>query len=307
MKKWIKWLLLILVIIGVGGGGWYVVHAPKSSSNSSEIKTPKYVEKKNVKVVALGDSLTHGEGDETNNGGYVGIIKNKIEHRYRQTQVTTVNYGVTGDRSDQILDRLTQQTQLRKDLQDADVITMTVGGNDLMQILEKNVMGSESQVTSSVERGEKVYQQKLNKLFGAVRKENPRAPIFVMSIYNPFYTYFPDVTIINQSIDKWNQTTKSAMNNYKSMYFVNINKIMSYGQYQTKGQQQQLIKEEEKANQGQVSQKRVIAIMNHKDKNLNKYISTEDNFHPNHAGYVKIADQLFKSMEKHDSWEFTRR
>ena len=63
------------------------------------------------------------------------------------------------------------------------------------------------------------------------------------------------------------------MNNYKSMYFVNINKLMSYGQYQTKSQQQQLVKEEEKANQGQVSQKRVIEIMNHKDKNLNKYIS----------------------------------
>ena len=82
---------------------------------------------------------------------------------------------------------------------------------------------------------------------------------------------------------------------------------MSYGQYQTKSQQQQLIKEEEKANQGQVSQKRVIEIMNHKDKNLNKYISTEDNFHPNHTGYVEIADQLFKVMQKHDSWEFTRR
>ena len=131
--------------------------------------------------------------------------------------------------------------------------------------------------------------------------------VFVMSIYNPFYTYFPDVTIINKSINQWNQTTQDTMNNYKSMYFVNINKLMSYGQYQTKSQQQQLIKEEEKANQGQVSQKRVIEIMNHKDKNLNKYISTEDNFHPNHTGYVKIADQLFKVMQKHDSWEFTRR
>ncbi len=128
-----------------------------------------------------------------------------------------------------------------------------------------------------------------------------------MSIYNPFYTYFPDVTIINKSINQWNQTTQDTMNNYKSMYFVNINKLMSYGQYQTKSQQQQLVKEEEKANQGQVSQKRVIEIMNHKDKNLNKYISTEDNFHPNHTGYVKIADQLFKIMQKHDSWEFTRR
>ncbi len=308
MKKWTKWLLLSLLAIMIIGGGWYTVnHFTNLTSNSSKVVKPKYVEKKNVKLVALGDSLTHGQGDETNNGGYVGVIKEKIEHRYHQTKVTTVNYGVTGDRSDQILDRLNQQSQLRSDLWSADVITMTVGGNDLMQILEKNVMGSERQVTSSVESGEKTYQQKLIKLFDAVRKENPKAPIFVMSIYNPFYTYFPDVTIINKSINQWNQTTQDTMNNYKSMYFVNINKLMSYGQYQTKSQQQQLVKEEEKANQGQVSQKRVIEIMNHKDKNLNKYISTEDNFHPNHTGYVKIADQLFKVMQKHDSWEFTRR
>ncbi len=308
MKKWTKWLLLSLLAIMIIGGGWYTVnHFKNLTSNSSKVVTPKYVEKKNVKLVALGDSLTHGQGDESNNGGYVGVIKRKIEHRYHQTKVTTVNYGVTGDRSDQILDRLNQQSQLRSDLQSADVITMTVGGNDLMQILEKNVMGSERQVTSSVESGEKTYQKKLIKLFDAVRKENPKAPIFVMSIYNPFYIYFPDVTIINKSINQWNQTTQDTMNNYKSMYFVNINKLMSYGQYQTKSQQQQLVKEEEKANQGQVSQKRVIEIMNHKDKNLNKYISTEDNFHPNHTGYVKIADQLFKVMQKHDSWEFTRR
>lgn len=308
MKKWTKWLLLSLLAIMIIGGGWYTVnHFTNLTSNSSKVVTPKYVEKKNVKLVALGDSLTHGQGDESNNGGYVGVIKEKIEHRYHQTKVTTVNYGVTGDRSDQILDRLNQQSQLRSDLQSADVITMTVGGNDLMQILEKNVMGSERQVTSSVESGEKTYQKKLIKLFDTVRKENPKAPIFVMSIYNPFYIYFPDVTIINKSINQWNQTTQDTMNNYKSMYFVNINKLMSYGQYQTKSQQQQLVKEEEKANQGQVSQKRVIEIMNHKDKNLNKYISTEDNFHPNHTGYVKIADQLFKVMQKHDSWEFTRR
>ena len=167
MKKWTKWLLLSLLAIMIIGGGWYTVnHFTNLTSNSSKVVTPKYVEKKNVKLVALGDSLTHGQGDETNNGGYVGVIKEKIEHHYHQTKVTTVNYGVTGDRSDQILDRLNQQSQLRSDLRSADVITMTVGGNDLMQILEKNVMGSERQVTSSVESGEKTYQQK----FMQVRK-----------------------------------------------------------------------------------------------------------------------------------------
>lgn len=47
--------------------------------------------------------------------------------------------------------------------------------------------------------------------------------------------------------------------------------------------------------------------MNRKDKNLNKYTPTEDNFHPNHMRYVKIVNQLFKVMQKHGSWEFIRR
>lgn len=310
MNKWKLWLPILILGILLAGGGWYLVsgqHLTTTESVQIVKPQPRYVEKKNVKLVALGDSLTHGQGDEANKGGYVGVIKKKIERKYRHTNVTTVNYGVTGDRSDQILDRLNQQPQLRKDLKSADVITMTVGGNDLMQILEKNVMGSQAAVTKSVDEGEKIYQQKLTKLFTAVRQENPRAPIFVMSIYNPFYTYFPDVNIINQSIDQWNQTTKATMGKYKQMYFVNIDKLMSYGQYRTKGQRQQLLQQEKKANQGKVSQDRVINIMNHKDKNLNQYISTDDNFHPNHTGYAQIANKLFQAMKKHDSWEYVRR
>lgn len=308
MKKWKRWLGVMILSLGVIAGGWWLLkdsfHTTKTSTDTA---SPQYVEKRNVRLVAIGDSLTHGEGDEKNNGGYVGVIKTKIENKYQQTKVATVNYGVTGDRSDQILDRLNQQSQLQKDLQNADVITMTVGGNDLMQILEKNVTGSEEQVTAGVQKGEQVYTQKLTKLFNAVRKENPDAPIFVMSIYNPFYSYFPDVTVINKSVNQWNQATQDTMKNYQRMYFVDINQVMTYGQYQSKSQQEKLIQAEKKANQGKVSQQRVLEIMNNKDKNLNKYISTEDNFHPNHAGYVKIADQLFQSMEAHDSWEYTRR
>lgn len=309
MKKWKLWTIIILLVLLIVGGGYCATKMTGSTGSKETIikQKPQYVEKKNVKLVALGDSLTHGQGDETKDGGYVGVIKQRIEHKYKQTNVSTVNYGVSGDRSDQILDRLNQQSQLKKDLRSADVITMTVGGNDLMQILEKNILGSQAQVTKGVDQGENIYQTKLTKLFSAVRKQNPDAPIFVMSIYNPFYTYFPDVSIINQSIDRWNKTTVSTMKSYHKMYFVNIDQLMSYGQYQSKDQRQQLVQQEEKANQGKVSQARVINIMNHKDENLNEYISTDDNFHPNHRGYTQIADKLFQSMKKHDSWEFVRR
>ena len=300
-------IITSLVIVCLLVGGWFGWRSYYHQHQSSTRPQTTRVVKKRVHLVAIGDSLTYGQGDEDKNVGYVGIIKPRLQKKFHN-QVTTVNYGVSGDRSDQILDRIDQQATIRQHLHQADIIVMTVGGNDLMQSLQKNLTtNSTKSLNRDIDNAGDTYQKKLQRLFSTVRKQNKTAPIFVMSIYNPFYTYFPDVTIINKSINQWNQTTQDTMNNYKSMYFVNINKLMSYGQYQTKSQQQQLVKEEEKANQGQVSQKRVIEIMNHKDKNLNKYISTEDNFHPNHTGYVKIADQLFKIMQKHDSWEFTRR
>lgn len=54
MKKWTKWLLLSLLAIMIIGGGWYTVnHFTNLTSNSSKVVKPKYVEKKNVKLVAL--------------------------------------------------------------------------------------------------------------------------------------------------------------------------------------------------------------------------------------------------------------
>ena len=131
---------------------------------------------------------------------------------------------------------------MHKDLRDADVIVMTVGGNDLMQTLEKDIMmQSQAKIQSNVNQAQGTYENKLNQLFTAVRKENKQAPIFVMSIYNPVYTYFPDVVAINDSINQWNQATQSVTKKYSKMHFVSIYKVMSYGQYQTTAQRQQLI------------------------------------------------------------------
>ncbi|WP_369396173.1 SGNH/GDSL hydrolase family protein, partial [Paucilactobacillus hokkaidonensis] len=69
-------------------------------------------------------------------GGYVSIIKQKVE-KQDNTKVITSNFGVAGDRSDQILKRLNDQSNVQQKLKSADVIVMTVGGNDLMQTLEK--------------------------------------------------------------------------------------------------------------------------------------------------------------------------
>lgn len=301
-------IVIVVLMLIAATGYWFYLSRPDSNITSNNVRSHRQVKrvKKHIRLYAIGDSLTYGQGDETKKGGYVSIVAHKIRHHYH-TKVSTVNYGVSGDRSDQILARLQKQSQMRYDLRKADVITMTVGGNDLMQTLEKIIStNSEKEINAQVAKSGNQYQQKLTQLMNEIRKENPRAPIFVFSIYNPVYTYFANVTSITRSIAQWNRLTSETIGEYNNTYFVNIDHLMSYGQYQSKSSRAKLVKAAQKSGSSELSQKQVTTIMNHKNQNLNNYISTEDNFHPNHRGYVKMADRLFKSMEHHHNWVYQK-
>lgn len=174
-KKVWRWLLLIVALIAIGGGAaWYLRGEPSLVANQEQQR----ILKKKILLVALGDSLTHGQGDEKKQGGYVGQIKTRLEDKYGN-QVTTENFGVTGDRSDQIKARLDSQREIQTGLKSADVIVMTVGGNDLMQTLEKAAFSTSSvTVEKDVNAAGKLYQTKLTALFKDVRKYNPKRPAF---------------------------------------------------------------------------------------------------------------------------------
>ncbi len=302
-KNW-RWLLVGVALLAIlGGSTWYFHERPSLVANQEQQR----ILKKKILLVALGDSLTHGQGDEKDQGGYVGQIKTRLEDKYGN-QVTTENFGVTGDRSDQIKARLDSQKEIQTGIRSADVIVMTVGGNDLMQTLEKTAFSdSSSTVEKAVDAAGKTYQLKLTALLKDVRKYNPNAQIFVFSIYNPFYTYFPNVTVISKTVAKWNQLTKQVVAKYQPATFVDVDYLLSYGQYTTREKRQQLAAQAQKTNDGQISQASVLAIMNNKDHNLNEYISTTDNFHPNHLGYTKMTDKLFNAMVHNNSFEYQTR
>lgn len=94
-------------------------------------------------MVAIGDSLTHGVGDETNKEGYVSLVANQIQQATKHP-VKTANFGVTGDTSVQITKRVQKQKPLQQQLAKADIVTLTVGGNDLMAVLQNNFFWAES-------------------------------------------------------------------------------------------------------------------------------------------------------------------
>ena len=93
---------------------------------------------KSFRYVAIGDSLTEGVGDTTNQGGFVPILSQSLTDTYHY-QVLHDNYGVSGNTSNQILTRMKDKQDIQNSLAKADMMTLTVGGNDVMAVIRKHL------------------------------------------------------------------------------------------------------------------------------------------------------------------------
>lgn len=311
IKSILKFFLILGLVTFLVFGIWQLFfYLGQSQSTTSKItnhqtasssSTSKKV--KHLKLVGSGDSLTQGVGDTTDQGGYVHLIQEKLD-ALSHVKVQTFNYGKAGDRSDQILARLQSTPVIQRQIKQANVIVMTVGGNDLMQVLEKSFSNiSDQELASAVTNSRQTYQTKLKSLLQAVRQYNSKAPIFVYSVYNPFYVYFPTMYQFTKYTNVWNNVTKQVVGQTKDAYFVNIDQKMSTGQYY------------HKTKQLKKSSVTDITVLNNKDlthvldnqKEKNGYLSPADHFHPNLKGYRYMTNKLYTAMMKHKTTWLARK
>ena len=271
MKRFSAILLGIAAVAVVAGGVFWGLSAFGPSTTTKAPKMENQVQ--SVRIVGLGDSLTQGVGDETDQGGYLPLIKADLAQDY---QVTTKNFGVGGNTSTQILKRLKTQPKIQQAMKSATVITVTVGGNDLMEVLKKDFLKlKESQIAA----GSKVFQQRLKTLLTTIRQYNPDAPIYLFSIYNPFYVYFPQMTQMTDGVTKWNAGTQATLKGFKRVHYVDIDQVMSTGRVAKASSSAQSTKD-------------------------NPLIFEEDHFHPNNAGYAQMTKVLYQVMMATKSeWE----
>lgn len=315
MRKVWEVVKIVIVLVIVGGGAYWglnhVLHpAPattttkptKKATSTKKVATKKTVpHKTKISLVAVGDSLTEGVGDEAE-GGYVGQIKQTLTKK-QHLSVTTTNAGKSGDRSDQILARVNKSKTLQAKIAAADVLTVTVGGNDLLQTLEGSITSNNTAKNdATVTKAQNTYARKLTTLFDKLQRLNPNAPIFVFSIYNPIYVNFPNVTAITKYVAQWNNQTATTLASYQHTYFMDINTVMSHGQYKTAAQLAQLKKSSTNTDLTKItSSKELGTALTAKSKD-NDLISNSDNFHPNKRGYHVFTSKLYQTMLAHDAW-----
>lgn len=202
-------------VLWLGGLGWAVAEyytgepeqAPKTQTDLSKAENNK-----GLTIVALGDSLTRGTGDETGRG-YVGDLVDEIKEKTKKP-VQLTNLGINGQRSDQLKAQV-NQVEVGRQLQKADIILVTIGGNDLF----RGGQGLEDFQTSDLAQIEKKYLDNLNYIFQQIRKNNQKANVFFIGLYNPFID-LEQGKEMSKVVRQWNYDSAEVSAVYPKIVFV---------------------------------------------------------------------------------------
>ncbi|UYZ23841.1 SGNH/GDSL hydrolase family protein [Mesobacillus jeotgali] len=206
-------LSLLLMLFGLG---WTIQNQFFSNGASGAIEQTKPVEEDTGKdgkvVVALGDSLTRGTGDDTGKG-YIGYLVDELEEKSKE-KITIHNFGVKGYRSNQLLDQL-KQGEIQRTIQGADYILITIGGNDLFQSGQTFLQMDEQQIAQAKES----YLKNLASILKELRTMNDSAVIFHIGLYNPFID-LNDSELTTKVVRDWNYDTNQLLDQNEKSVFV---------------------------------------------------------------------------------------
>ena len=248
----------------------------QSSKIAEKIKS---IKNENVTYVAIGDSLTQGVGDSSNQGGFVPVLSQALESDF-DWQVTSRNYGIAGNTSNQILKRMQEKKDIQRDLKKAKVMTLTVGGNDVIHVIKDNITNLN---VATFTKPAQAYQKRLRQIIELARKENKTLPIYIVGIYNPFYLNFPEMTEMQTIVDNWNQSTEEVCKEYDNVYFVPVNDLLYKG-IDGKG--------------GVTSSDDSSQSSKSSQDSLNDALFEDDHFHPNNTGYQIMSDAILKRINQ---------
>jgi lysophospholipase L1-like esterase len=213
---------------------------------------------KEFRITALGDSLTKGTGDETGEGFVRQVAAMLKDKTGKQTTIVN-NLAITGLRADQLTDKLASDKGYTYALRQANLILLTIGGNDLFQFAQTGGAGDGAAEIDpgQVEARLKDGLNRLDYVLKAIAEINPQAQVIYIGLYNPFYD-MKELRSASLQVMHWNDEA------YRMVH----------------------------ANPGWM----MVPTFDLFENTIGSYLSS-DHFHPNHDGYTQIAQRVVQGIE----------
>ncbi|CUB52052.1 Spore germination lipase LipC [Bacillus subtilis] len=185
---------------------------PRASNliKKTDVVTKEKKKTGTLQIVSLGDSLTRGVGDKEGIG-YIGRMKEDLQKDYKQ-KVALTNLAVSGAKMPDLLKQI-ESNGAQYSIKQADVIVLTIGGNDLFPGWES--LGKIDLETYRPDT--ETFQNEAKKIIEEIRKLNTDSPIFWLGLYNPFEDV-EDLKGSSNIVVDWNASLEKLAINNKNVY-----------------------------------------------------------------------------------------
>lgn len=109
-------------------------------------------------------------------------------------------------------------------IEEADIVLITIGANDIMKVLKSNFMN----VTMEPFQEERLaYIERLTSIINKINELNPDTQIYLIGFYNPFEHFFGEIKELNLIIDNWNEAGKSLSEEYDNLGYIPTKDLFS--------------------------------------------------------------------------------
>lgn len=232
MKKWLMILILFiatssffLFLTGFILGANDIINPKPSKLQKMDIyPSDSIVDDGRLDIVALGDSLTRGIGDSSGYG-YIGRFVDRLKTSTDKS-VSIANLAVSGAKTIHLMEQL-QNTGVQYTISQADLIVLTIGGNDLNPGFEQLAEIELSEYAPDVEQ----FTSNVRTILDSLRAINESAHIYWLSLYNPFEE-IEGLDKSSEIINDWNSALQNVSFDYDNVFI-----IPTFDLFQTKTKQ----------------------------------------------------------------------
>jgi lysophospholipase L1-like esterase len=206
-SRWLLWrlpaLLACVAALVFAAGFWFALRGtlgepigdPPPAPSAPKPAARREGEKL---LLVIGDSLARGTGDESGRG-WAGDVLDAFK---RRGSARMANLGVDGAESSDVR-KMAETPNVRTLAASADAILVSAGGNDLSHATTRDPQ-SPAEMAGSIDSARAAYAANLRSILKDLREANPKSPIFLVGLYDPFGTEGPEGRLSRSVILGWN-------------------------------------------------------------------------------------------------------
>ncbi|WP_411347286.1 GDSL-type esterase/lipase family protein [Paenibacillus sp. WLX2291] len=190
--------------------------AGSSATDTTQTTVPSLA--KGVRIVALGDSLAKGTGDDAGSG-FVRRTVSLLQQQGTDAKLVA-NLGINGQKTTAILSSL-DQAGVQHTLKQANLIMLSIGANDLFNGGEAlGNLEQEAPSATQLLKAEPETAVRLQKILTKIAEINPDAQILYLGLYNPFGDLKELRVPANEAVTAWNTSVMGMINEQQHMMLI---------------------------------------------------------------------------------------